>query len=150
MRTIDKNHLFYQLLHAVHDPSGRRPRWTIEKIAAELYLNRSRLNDVINNKPGHGAHTRPKLVRFFRKNFEQWPAILQALGWDNTGKIVSHGTLQIGNSAQFQGAGNTPDQFDSDQQIRASIQPNRRRILPVSWSDRVDRNDKSVISNPCR
>lgn len=91
----DKNKLFYRLLHAVKDETGNRPKWTLEKIAAAIYVNRPHLTDVINNKQGHGKQTRPKLVRFFRENFEQWRAILSALGWDENGNLVPHGMSDV-------------------------------------------------------
>lgn len=91
----EKNKMFYRLLRAVKDPSGKRPLWTLEKIGKEIYVNRSHLTDVINNKPRHGAQTRPKLVRFFKQHFEQWQAILEALGWDEEGNIIPHGTLDV-------------------------------------------------------
>lgn len=107
MRTIDKNKLFYRLLRAVKDETGKRPKWTVEKIAESIYVNRCHLTDVLNNKPGHGGQIRPKLVRFFRENFEQWRAILQALGWDEDGRIVPRGMLDVqhstGNNAEPEG-----------------------------------------------
>jgi len=95
MSHTEKNKLFYRLLRAVKDPSGKHPLWTVEKIAAAIYVNRSHLNDVLNNKPGHGGQTRPKVARFFKANFEQSAAILQSLGWDGEGNIVPHGTLDV-------------------------------------------------------
>lgn len=95
-----KNKLFYRLLHAVKDESGKRPKWTLEKIAEAIYVNRAHLTDVINNKPNHGAQTRPKLVRFFKANFQQWKAILSALEWDEEGNIVPRGTSDVQQSGE--------------------------------------------------
>lgn len=84
------NAKFYFLLHELR--AGNRPRWTIEKIAAEIYVNRSHLTDVLNNKPGHGAQTRPKLIKFFKAKFRKqrrWQEILEALGWDENGCLMA-------------------------------------------------------------
>ncbi|MDE2099465.1 MAG: hypothetical protein KGL39_19595 [Patescibacteria group bacterium] len=64
-------------------------RITVGRIAEEIYVSRPRLNDVLNNTPGHGGRTRPKVVKFFEKNLPQHKAeLLAALGWDDEGKIL--------------------------------------------------------------
>ena len=51
-------------------------------MAEAIYSNRAHVNDVLNNKPGHGYQTRRKLIVFFKKEFPKaWPEILEALNW---------------------------------------------------------------------
>ncbi len=82
-----------------------RPKWSVERIAAEIHCHRSRVNDTLNNKPGRGAQIRPKLVRFFKAHFPDtdgptWRDLLEALGWneDGTVKAVPRGTLHVAQS----------------------------------------------------
>lgn len=78
------NKTFYNLLHDVKDDAGKRPRWTLEKIAAALFCNRNYLNDVINNKVT-GTNIRKRVIDFFEKQFEPWRVkrMLEALGWSD-------------------------------------------------------------------
>src|SRR5690242_19677587 len=88
------NRRFYELLHAPRERN--RPKWTLEKIAEAIYVNRQHLNDVINNKAGLGKQVRPKLVKFFKQHFEQtWPEILNALKWDANGEPVPRRTSDV-------------------------------------------------------
>lgn len=91
-----RNKAFYSLLHAVKDETGKRPRWTLDKVAQEIYINRDHLNEVINNK--HGGQTRPKVIKFLKLHFPNWQDFLEALGWDGEGNLtsnVSHRTLDV-------------------------------------------------------
>ena len=56
--------------------------WTVTRLAVALHLNRARLGDALNNTPGHGGHTRRKVIRFFQAEMpEQAEALVRALGW---------------------------------------------------------------------
>jgi hypothetical protein len=97
-----KNAKFNWLLKERRDARGKR-LWTIAKVADAIYTNRAHVTDVLNNKPQHGAQTRPKLVKFFKKEFpDTWPQIIDALGWTDTGNLLAdcctsdipHGTRQ--------------------------------------------------------
>ena len=82
-----KNRDFLFLLRKLKDESGQP--WTVSKIADAMFLNRSRLNDSFNNKPGHGGNTRGKVVKFFGQRFPgQAPELLTALGWNERGEIT--------------------------------------------------------------
>lgn len=88
---------FQYLLEQVRDERGKR-RWTVARIAERIGSNRSHVNEVLNNKPGHGYRTRRKLVGFFKANFENWNELLAALGWKEDGGFVPRGTLQMEHS----------------------------------------------------
>lgn len=88
-----KNKDFLGLLHAQRHPSGRK--WTIEKLATAISGNRGHVNDVLNNKPGHGGQTRRKLAALFQKDFPSWRAMLATLGWDESGNLVPQGTSDV-------------------------------------------------------
>ena len=82
-----KNRDFLLLLRKLKDESGQ-PR-TVSRIADAMFLNRSRLNDIFNNKPGHGGNTRGKVVKFFGQRFPgQGPELLKALRWNERGEIT--------------------------------------------------------------
>ena len=75
-----KNTKFYWLLHERKAPD-RRPQWTVTRLAGAIGANRAHVNDVLNNKPGHGCRTRPKLVALFRLEFPNWEQVLKSLDW---------------------------------------------------------------------
>ena len=84
---------FMDLLHGERDGP-----WTVEKLAAGIYASRCHVNMVLRNaavagKAGYGKQTRPKLVQFFKGHFTAWRAMLAALGWDENGNVIPHGTL---------------------------------------------------------
>ncbi|HUA39198.1 MAG TPA: hypothetical protein VMA35_12475 [Candidatus Sulfopaludibacter sp.] len=82
-----KNRGFLFLLRKLTDEPGQP--WTVSKIADAMFLNRSRLNDVFSNKPGHGGNTRGKVVKFFLQRFPgQAPELLRSLGWNERGEIT--------------------------------------------------------------
>ena len=81
-----KNRKFHFLLRKLKDRAGRR--WTVGRIAATIYVSRPRLNDVLNNLPGRGRFTRPKVVKFLEEHLpDQRAALLAALGWDEAGNV---------------------------------------------------------------
>src|SRR4051812_23447348 len=81
-----KNRKLHWLLREPKDERGK-PLWTVEKIAEAIYCNRSRVTDTLNNKPGHGAQTRPKLRKFFRKHFpDTYEQLIESLGWGEGSK----------------------------------------------------------------
>jgi hypothetical protein len=81
------NKKFHWLLREPRDVRGR-PVWTIGRVAEAIYCNRATVNDALNNVAPRGRQTRPKLVKFFRKEFpDTWPQILDALSWDARGEI---------------------------------------------------------------
>jgi hypothetical protein len=64
-------------------------RVTVGRIAEAIYVSRPRLNEVLNNKEGRGALTRPKVIRFFDNHLpEHKAALLAALGWDASGNLL--------------------------------------------------------------
>jgi hypothetical protein len=68
---------------------GRRPKWTVAKIAAAIYSGRAHVTQVLNNEPGRGGQTRAKLIKFFRKEFpETSEQILESLGWVRAGLAI--------------------------------------------------------------
>lgn len=77
----------------------RGRRLTVSRLAAALKINRPHLTDVLNNTPGHGGQTRPKVARWLVKHFpEQAPAVLGQLGWDERGnQKVEIGKAESGN-----------------------------------------------------
>ena len=75
-----KNREFHFKLRKLRTASGER--WTVGRIASTIYVSRARLNDVLNNKEGHGGQTRAKVARFFDNHLpEQKAELLAALGW---------------------------------------------------------------------
>jgi hypothetical protein len=83
-----KNRKFHFQLRTLKDEKGES--WSVSKIAHRIYVNRSRLNDVINDKPGHGGNTRAKVVKFLTQQFpEQVTSLLTALGWNEHGEIIT-------------------------------------------------------------
>ena len=57
--------------------------WTVAKLAAALGTGRVHLAKVLNNEPGRGKETRPRVVALLRREFPQrWPAMVAALGWE--------------------------------------------------------------------
>jgi hypothetical protein len=100
-----KNRSFHFKLRALKDAAGKP--MTIQKIADAIYTGRAHLTDVLNNRAGHGANTRPKVVKFLNERFPEKSAeLLASLGWDSKGGIlgstesrptgdqnVSHGTF---------------------------------------------------------
>jgi hypothetical protein len=82
-----KNRKFHFTLRQLKDRAGRR--WTVGRIADTIYCSRSRLNDALNNKIGHGGLTRAKVVRFFDEHLPKEKAqLLEALGWDEGGNLM--------------------------------------------------------------
>jgi hypothetical protein len=82
-----KNPKFHLQMKDLRTDSGER--WTVGRIAETIYVSRSRLNDVLNNKSGQGGLTRSKVVKFFGKHLpEQKSQLLAALGWDDHGRLV--------------------------------------------------------------
>ncbi|HEX3800278.1 MAG TPA: hypothetical protein VH413_16400 [Verrucomicrobiae bacterium] len=77
----------------MHEPKrvdGVSPLWTIETVAREIVINRSRLTEIFNNKPHRGGKSRPRIVAFFKRQFPKtWPAILETLGWDERGNLLT-------------------------------------------------------------
>lgn len=62
-------------------------------MADTLFVNRARLNDTLNNKPGYGGQTRKKVVALFDRHLpEHKRQLISALGWTETGGLVPHGT----------------------------------------------------------
>ena len=83
-----KNRDFHFKLRKLKDESGQP--WTVARIAEAIFVNRSRLNDVFNNLPGHGGNTRRKVVKFLSQKFpNQAIGLLTALGWDEHGEITA-------------------------------------------------------------
>jgi hypothetical protein len=81
------NRAFYQLLHDPKTERGRR-RWTVAKVAEAIYCSRAYVQDVLNNRTEHGRLVRRKLVKFFQKEFPlTWRMLLEALGWDEQGRV---------------------------------------------------------------
>ena len=82
-----KNRDFHFQLRSLRTATGER--WTVGRIAETIYVNRARLNDVLNNQSGHGGQTRAKVVRFFEKHLPEHQAqLLAALGWDAEGNVL--------------------------------------------------------------
>ena len=80
------NRKFHFQLRTLKDAAGRR--WTVDRIAEAIYVNRSHLNCVLNNQPGRGRATRPKVIAFLKRHLpEQQDSLLAALGWDAKGNI---------------------------------------------------------------
>jgi hypothetical protein len=95
-----RNAKFQWLLQEPKDERGL-PRWTVSRMAEAIYCNRSHVGDVLNNKPGHGAQTRGKLIKFFRKEFpKRWPEILESLGWGEGGQSGRGGRDSGGNAGR--------------------------------------------------
>ncbi len=103
-----KNVRFYQLLRRVTDARGQ-PVWTVERIAEAIYCGRVTVSDALNNKARRGRRTRPKLVKFFKKQFPEleapaqvpnWRELLAVLGWDEAGTVreVPCGKLHVEHS----------------------------------------------------
>lgn len=93
-----KNTEFHNLLRRRRDEGGR-PLWSIGKIAEHLYLNRSRLSGVFNNDDARrGGQTRPKLIKFFKREFEgtepNWQQLLKALNWNEDSSVIAEQTEQ--------------------------------------------------------
>jgi hypothetical protein len=86
-----RNEPFHKLLKEFRDERGKR-RWTISRIAERIGSNPAHVTDVLNNTPGHGYRTRPRLVAFFKEHFHNWKEVLEALGWTEEGLIVPRGT----------------------------------------------------------
>jgi hypothetical protein len=82
-----KNHKFYCLMR---DPRGadNKPIWTVARLAREMGSSRAHVAEVLNNVPGHGHRTRPKLISVLRSNFAFWRDMVAALGWDERGKLL--------------------------------------------------------------
>ena len=89
-RTVNgcmKNREFHFKLRKLRTASGER--WTVGRIAETIYVSRARLNDVLNNKQGHGGQTRAKVVKFFDKHMpEQKAELMAAMGWSVEGGAV--------------------------------------------------------------
>jgi len=88
---------FLDLLHGERDAG--KP-YTVQMLADGIFAGRSHVNLVLLNKavagkPGFGRQTRRKLVRFFKKNFTAWRAMLGALGWDEAGQQVPRGKFDV-------------------------------------------------------
>ena len=87
--------------------TGHR-RLTVGRIAEAIYVSRPRLNEVLNNKAGRGALTRPKVVRYLEREFPERKAeLLAALGWDEDGNLVTPhpGPLPIASPTPQRGEG---------------------------------------------
>jgi len=76
-----KNKQFHFRLRKLRRADGRP--WTVGRMAAAIGANRAHLTDVLNNTPGHGGQTRPKVLRWMEKEFPPATvaALTQALGW---------------------------------------------------------------------
>ncbi len=96
-----KNRKFHFLLRTLRTATGKR--WTVGRIAETIYVGRSRLNDVLNNTPGQGALTRPKVVRFLGEHLADKKAeLLEALGWDLEGNPKDEGRNPNGETFNIQ------------------------------------------------
>jgi hypothetical protein len=99
----EANPEFMRLLRQASHPEGGS--WTVERLAVGIGSGRTHVTLVLLNKPaaagqrfgtGRGGRTRIKLVKFFETHFkEQAEGMLQALGWNNAGKIVPRGELHV-------------------------------------------------------
>jgi hypothetical protein len=86
-----RNPKFMRLLAEQRGEDGK-PLWNVGKLATAIYSNRSHVTEVLLNREGRGGNTRPKLVRFFKERFSNWKEMIEALGWDEKGRIVPRET----------------------------------------------------------
>ena len=84
-----KNPRFAWLIREPRNERGK-PLWTVGRIAEAVYCSRHAVEDAVTNNATRGRLTRPKLVKFFKKEFPKtWPEILVALGWDEGGRMMT-------------------------------------------------------------
>ena len=75
-----KNRGFHFRLRKLKTPSGQR--LTVGRLATAIYVSRSALVETLNNKPGRGKSTRPRVTRFLKEHYPlEAEALIQALGW---------------------------------------------------------------------
>ena len=97
------NQPFHALLRECRDSYG--DRYTVGKLADAINSSRPHVNRVLLNYErtrhqqfgsSYGTITRRKLIKFFKTDFpKQAAALLAALGWDETGKIVPRGENHV-------------------------------------------------------
>lgn len=83
-----KNRRLHWLLRKI-GPDG----FTVTDLARAAGLNRGRVNDAINNKPGVGRYMRPIILGTLKRQLDRQggPPLseyLQALGWDERGCLI--------------------------------------------------------------
>ena len=102
----------------------RRYKWrgrpvNQERLAKLSGINRTRLSEIVSNKPGRGGKTRPKLVRALRQRWrKELPEILEQLGWDESGNIKPK-TSHVGQNVS---CGNKVSDGDAGAQSKPSAE----------------------------